>query len=76
MITHLSGVADSEQLAELTKLLEAYAKEVGVDADKAARDRLALRIMALFNEGVVRPEDIRRELDSSPSTWLIEPVPT
>ena len=75
-MTLLSGIADNEQLAKLTKLLEDYAKEVGVDADKAARDRLALRIMTLFNEGVVRPEDIRRELDSSPSTWLIEPMPT
>ena len=30
-----------------------------------ARDRLANRIMGLFNDGITKPEDIRRELDSS-----------
>lgn len=75
-MTLLAGIADAEQLAALTKLLEEYAKEVGVTADKAARDRLAARIMDLFRDGITKPEDIRRELDSSPSKWLIEQSPS
>lgn len=68
----LWGIADAEQLAALTRLLDEYSKEIGIAGDDAARDRLAGRIMGLFNEGITKPEDIRRNLDSSPSGWLIE----
>ena len=68
----LFGIADAEQLAALTKLLDDYSKEVGIQGDRAGRDRLATRIMSLFNGGITKPEDIRRDLDSSPSRWLIE----
>ena len=37
------GIANSEQLAALTKLLDDYSKELGIGGDKAARDRLAER---------------------------------
>ena len=57
------GVANPDQLAELTKLIEDYAMDMGINGDKAARDRLAARVMDLFNEGV-KPEDMRRRLDS------------
>lgn len=66
------GIADAEQLAALAKLLDEYSKEIGIVGDKPARDRLAARIMCLFNEGITNPEDIRRNLDSSPSAWLVE----
>ncbi|MDX8442229.1 hypothetical protein [Mesorhizobium australafricanum] len=65
MLRTLWGVADPEQLASLGKLLEEYAKEMGISGDDEARKRLAARIMGLFNEGVTAPEDIRRRLDSS-----------
>ena len=61
----LSGIADAEQLAALTKLLDEYSREQGIAGDNAARDRLAVRIIDHFNNGVTRPEDIRRHLDSS-----------
>jgi DNA polymerase III delta subunit len=61
------GVANPDQLAELTTLIEDYAKEMGINGDKAARDRLAARVMDLFNEGV-KPEEMRRRLDSSPTS--------
>jgi hypothetical protein len=61
----LSGIADAEQLAALTKLLDEYSRELGIAGDTAARDRMATRIIDLFNNGVTKPEDIRRHLDSS-----------
>ena len=67
----LWGIADPEQLAALGKLLEAYAKEMGISGDQEARDRLAERILALFNDGVA-PEDIRRRLDSVPGVPLTD----
>lgn len=69
------GIADAEQLAALAKLLDEYSKEIGIVGDKPARDRLAARIMCLFNEGIINPEDIRRNLDSSPGAWLVEQYP-
>jgi hypothetical protein len=68
------GIASGPQLAELTKLLEDYSKEVGIENNAPARDRLAKRIMDLFNEGVMKPEDIKRNLDSSPNHWQVEQV--
>lgn len=66
------GIADAEQLAALARLLDEYSKEMGIAGDKPARNRLAARIMCLFNEGITNPGDIKRNLDSSPSAWLIE----
>jgi hypothetical protein len=60
------GIADADQLAALTKLLDEYAKEVGIAGDDA-RDRLAASIMGLFNEGLSKPEEIRLCLDSNRS---------
>jgi len=62
------GVANPDQLAELSKLIEDYAIDMGINGDKAARDRLAARVMDLFNEGV-KPEDMKRRLDSSPTSF-------
>lgn len=61
------GVADPDQLAELSKLIDAYSREMGIEGDTAARDRLAELVMALFNEGV-KPGDMRPRLDSSRAT--------
>jgi len=67
MKTTLWGVADPEQLAALAKLLEEYAKDMGVSGDQEERERLAERILALFNNGAT-PEEIRRHLVSSPAS--------
>jgi hypothetical protein len=71
MINSLWGIADAEQLDELTRILKEYSKEVGIENNALARDRLAKRIMGLFNEGGMKPEDIKRNLDSSPSRWHV-----
>jgi hypothetical protein len=63
------GAADSEPLVALTKLLDGYSNEIGIDGDEVAHDRLAAHIMVLFNKST-RPEDIRRKLDSRPSRWM------
>ena len=68
------GIADAEQLAALTRLLDEYSKEIGIAGDKAARGRLAARIMGLFNDGITKPEEIRRNLDSSLDGWLFERI--
>lgn len=65
MTKTLWGVAYPSQLAELTKLIDDYSKEMGINGDKAARNRLASRVMDLFNDGNTKPEEIRRRLDSS-----------
>jgi hypothetical protein len=70
-MTLLSGIADATQLTELTTLLDDYAAEAGLSDDKAGRERLAIRIMNLFNEGTEKPADIRRMLDASPHTWRL-----
>ena len=41
------------------------AKETGISGDDGARNRLAGRILCLFNEGVMAPADIRQRLTSS-----------
>ena len=61
----LWGIADPEQLAALAKLLRDYAKEFGISGDEGARERLAERILGLFNDGLP-PEEIRRRLDPTP----------
>lgn len=66
------GIADAEQLAALTRLLNDYSKETGIAGDAVEHDRLAARIMGLFNEGITKPEDIRRNLDADPGAWQIE----
>ena len=71
-MTQISGIADAEQLAALTELLEEYSRKAGIADNKPARDRLACRILSLFNDGIVKPADIRRELDSRPRRWLID----
>jgi hypothetical protein len=70
----LHGTADAEQLADLTKLLDGYADDIGIGDDDAARDRLAAHIMALFNTGLPKPEDIRRKLDSSSHGRIEQPA--
>jgi hypothetical protein len=67
------GIADAEQLAELTKILDEYCENAGIKGDHPARERLARRIMSLFNDGIVDREQINRALDSSAAEgWRVE----
>jgi hypothetical protein len=65
----LWGIANPEQLAALKKLLQEYAAERGLAADKIALDDLANSIMNLFNEGITDAAEIRRRLDSRRSAF-------
>ncbi|MEI9405899.1 hypothetical protein [Mesorhizobium argentiipisi] len=64
MLRALWGIADPDQLAALGKLLDEKVEEMGISGDHEARQRLAERIMSLFNQGITEPEDIRRRLGS------------
>jgi hypothetical protein len=60
----LVGIANPDQLTALRKLLDEYAAAHGL-TDEAALQRLADRILMLFNEGITDAIEIRRRLDSS-----------
>jgi hypothetical protein len=68
MLWALAGVADAEQLAALGKLMDECEKDMGISGDDEARQRLAERIIVLFNGGVTEPEEIRRRLDAGQAT--------
>ncbi|WP_027167799.1 hypothetical protein [Mesorhizobium sp. WSM3224] len=56
------GVADSIELAILTKALDDYcaAHQIVDDSD---RERIALKVMSLFRRGVITPEQLSAELE-------------
>ncbi|MDX8456157.1 hypothetical protein ACWGS9_17865 [Bradyrhizobium sp. Arg314] len=56
------GVADSAQLGILTKALTDYCAKHHV-ADDDERERIALRVMALFGRGVSDPIQLSAELE-------------
>ncbi|CDX43281.1 conserved hypothetical protein [Mesorhizobium plurifarium] len=56
------GVADPAQLDILTKALNDYCARHHI-ADKDERERIALRLMALFGQGVSDPGQLSAELE-------------
>jgi hypothetical protein len=60
----LRGIADAEQLATLTRILDDYCEQVGMEGSHPAREHLARRLITLFSGGIDRPDDIRMALDS------------
>ena len=66
------GTANTAQLADLTKILDDYCRHASVEDKNPARDRLARRIMTLFNDGIQSPEEITRVLDANPGVWQVE----
>ncbi|RWK53540.1 MAG: hypothetical protein EOR48_21955 [Mesorhizobium sp.] len=54
---------DSEQLATLTRILDEYCEQVGVEGSHPAREHLARRLFALFSGGIDSPDDIKMALD-------------
>ena len=65
-------MANAEQLAELTKILDEYCERAGIKDNHPARERLALRIMGFFNNGIADREEINRALESSAHDWQTE----
>ena len=57
------GSADAEQLATLTRILDDYCEQAGMEGTHPAREHLARRLIALFNGGIDSPDDIRMALD-------------
>ncbi len=62
------GIANPKQISELRRVLDQFANEQGVSEDKAAVDRLAERIMSLFNLGITDGAEIRRRLELHDTT--------
>jgi hypothetical protein len=60
----LRGIADAEQLATLTRILDDYCEQAGMEGSHPAREHLARRLIALFSGGIDSPDDIRMALDS------------
>ena len=60
----LRGIADAEQLATLTRILDDYCEQAGIEGSHPAREHLARRLIALFNGGIDSPDDLRMALHS------------
>ncbi|MFH1797491.1 MAG: hypothetical protein ABIF45_23670 [Pseudomonadota bacterium] len=58
------GSADAEQLAALTRILDEYCDQAGMDGTHPAREHLARRLIALFSGGIDSPDDIKMALDT------------
>ncbi|WP_245316240.1 hypothetical protein [Mesorhizobium wenxiniae] len=58
------GIADAEQLATLTRILDDYCEQAGIEGSHPAREHLARRLIALFSGGIDSPDDIKMALDS------------
>lgn len=56
------GVADSAQLATLTKALNDYCAKHRV-AGKDERERIALKVLGLFGRGLIDPDQLSAELE-------------
>lgn len=57
------NIADAEQLATLTRILDDYCEQAGMPGTHPAREHLARRLIALFQGGIDTPDDIRMALD-------------
>jgi hypothetical protein len=62
-MTYRRDILDSEQLATLTRILDEYCEQVGVEGSHPAREHLARRLFALFSGGIDSPDDIKMALD-------------
>jgi hypothetical protein len=58
------GIADAEQLATLTRILDDYCEQAGIEGSHPAREHLARRLIALFSGGIDSPDDLRMALNS------------
>ena len=65
----IRGIADADQLATLTRILDDYCEQAGMEGTHPAREHLARRLIALFSGGIDSPDDIRMALDSISKDW-------
>ena len=65
----IRGSADEKQLATLTRILDDYCEQAGIEGSHPAREHLARRLIALFSGNVDSPDDIRMALDSASNGW-------
>ncbi|PBC00494.1 hypothetical protein [Mesorhizobium sp. WSM3860] len=63
------GIADDEQLATLTRILDDYCEQAGIVGPHPAREHLARRIIALFTGGIDSPDELRMALDRASNGW-------
>jgi hypothetical protein len=63
------GMADDQQLATLTRILDEYCEQAGIEGSHPAREHLARRLIALFTGGIDDPDYIKRDLDSVSNGW-------
>ncbi|QND68419.1 hypothetical protein HB777_33690 [Mesorhizobium loti] len=65
----IRGTADEIQLATLTRILDDYCEQAGIEGSHPAREHLARRLIALFSGGIDSPDDIRMALDGAVKDW-------
>ncbi|MCZ8548654.1 hypothetical protein OOJ09_31240 [Mesorhizobium qingshengii] len=65
----LRGTADETQLATLTRILDEYCEQAGIEGSHPAREHLARRLIVLFGGGIDSPDDIRMALDTIAADW-------
>jgi hypothetical protein len=53
-----NGVADPDQLAMLTKVLEIYCTQSGILANSPEREHIAATLMALYERGIADEEKL------------------
>jgi hypothetical protein len=68
----LRGMADADQLATLTRILDDYCEQAGIEGSHPAREHLARRLIALFSGGIDSPDDIKMALDKFAKGWQAE----
>jgi len=63
------SIVDDEQLATLTRIMDEYCEQAGIEGSHPAREHLARRLIALFTAGIDNPDDIRKALDGASNGW-------
>jgi len=63
------SIVDDEQLATLTRIMDEYCEQAGIEGSHPAREHLARRLIALFTGGIDNPDDIRKALDGASNGW-------
>ena len=71
----LRGTADEIQLAALTRLLDDYCEQAGIEGTHPAREHLARRLIALFSGNIDSLDHIKMALDSVAKDWKPDQMP-
>ncbi|WP_256754881.1 hypothetical protein [Mesorhizobium sp. Mes31] len=67
----IRGTADEIQLATLTRILDDYCEQAGMEGSHPAREHLARRLIALFSGGIDSPDHIKMALDAVSNDWKL-----